>query len=702
MAATQTRLFFCGDAGDVGRALSGCGYPFGGGDDLRTLIANAPEGGAVLALAAAYPAPALTVDDETLRLSASRGVRLLLEYPKSVGGVVLGAPRTVVYERAVVTADSLSGLARGSILMPCGVYYLPCEGVSSPLMALARVAGYDSMAFGLPDTAQPLLFLHPRYPNVLVCAGSLSRVVEARAVPTRAYRALWRALLAWALGEEIPVAWTPNTGATYGPDAALPAGAPQQAVARGVRWFLDNAVFRVEVTRDMFIDKPGGGAPHFDVISRDNLMGGVLEGYEAGVNHNGRQRIRNVLRGDCIGETAMVMALDWATTGNPETRKVASDIADYVFSNVFFQNDPRSPMYGLNNWFKGGPIFYGDDNARVIMGVLLARSVLGESRWDERLLKCALANLRTSAKTGFRHNSLRDSSFADKNWTDFAADETLALYSPHYQCYIWAVYLWMYALTGYAPFLQKARTGISMCMAVYPDGWRWTNSLTAEMARLLLPLSFLVRVEDTPEHRAWLARVAGDVVGCMAPCGAVQDMFGDLSRGKYPPPQSNESYGTTEASLIQNNGDPATDLLYTANWAYIGLHEASLVLGDRELAAACERMTDFFCRIQVTSRAHPYLDGSWMRSFDFDKWEYWGSSADIGWGAWCVESGWVNTWICATMALHARGETLFNLSAKESLSAIAPAIVREMETDNTGGQRTGAAAQLAAMPGAEQ
>ena len=52
------------------------------------------------------------------------------------------------------------------------------------------------------------------------------------------------------------------------------------------------------------------------------------------------------------------------------------------------------------------------------------------------------------------------------------------------------------------------------------------------------------------------------------------------------------------------------------------------------------------------------LDGAWMRSFDFDIWDYWGSSADAGWGAWCVESGWTNSWIAVVLAMRSVGATL--------------------------------------------
>ena len=78
-------------------------------------------------------------------------------------------------------------------------------------------------------------------------------------------------------------------------------------------------------------------------------------------------------------------------------------------------------------------------------------------------------------------------------------------------------------------------------------------------------------------------------------------------------------------------------------------------------AQAEDRLADFLCRIQVRSAAQPYLDGAWMRSFDYELWEYWGSSADQGWGAWSVESGWTNSWIPAGLALRRLGVSLFDL-----------------------------------------
>ena len=211
------------------------------------------------------------------------------------------------------------------------------------------------------------------------------------------------------------------------------------------------------------------------------------------------------------------------------------------------------------------------------------------------------------------------------------------------------------------------------------DVRRWQNSLTGEIARMLLPLSFLARVSPTPTHRRWLRQAVDAMIAWQQPCGAIRDAFGDFALGKYPPPQSHERYGTSEASLIQENGDPATDLLYTANWAFIGFWEASRTLGEASLQPY-EKLRDFLIRTQVRSGKHPELDGAWMRGFDYEKWEYWGSTADIGWSAWSIESGWVNAWIATTLILEERGESLMRLSPDEGFRSAALTIYREMMT----------------------
>jgi len=632
-----------------------------------SLVKKAEDSAGILILADDYPIQTVVINQDVLNLARSKNLKMYIEYPLSIEGLNFGEPSNTRYERLVVSSDFFAGkLEKDTIMMLNGCWYLPLEKDTNinhiVHLCMAKVAGYSKIAFGLPDVTFPILFQKNDNENILIAASCLSNFVTARYAPYNCWKNLWEYILQWISSNrhEFNLTWEPTVRPSYKKDELLPENYEKTALKRSFNWFRNYAIYSVDPNK------------------------GAIEGYESGIDYKGRQMMRNVVRGDCVSESAMVLAIDWYINKDPDKKYYCKKILDFVWSPVFFHDDPDSPMYGLNNWYENGPIFYGDDNARVIMASLLARSLLNEDAWDERILKCLLANLRTSDRQGFRHNALREESFIPKgrNWTYYMnEDKTPKTFSPHYQAYLWAAFIWAYALTGYEDFLIRSKNAIRMTMEAYPEKWYWTNSLTAEISRMILPLAFLVRVEDTPEHRQWLDKMINELLKYMVECGAIQDMFGDLKMGKYPPPQSNENYGTTEASLIQNNGDPATDLLYTTNWAFLGLHEAALVTGNKAYKEAEDRLAEFLCRIQVKSEAHPYLDGAWMRSFDFEKWEYWGSSADIGWSAWCVESGWVNSWIACVLAMRQKGESIFKVTAKDKYKSIAPEIIEEMFTE---------------------
>jgi hypothetical protein len=648
-------VFACREDNDLYRALAESGERCPLFASLAEAIAHAPAGAGVLALADGYPRPAEAVSEAQLAAARAKGLRLYLEYPRALPGLDLGEPRPTKWERVIVTGDRLGAeLPAGAILALHGCWYLPLPARPA-LLTLGRVAGYRHLAYGLPAETFPILFEHDA--DTLVATSKLSQFITGRYAPSAAWRALWQQLLSWlARSEQLPaLEWQPTVGLQYGPDAPLPGDAESAAFRRALRWFREQALFNVDHKR------------------------GVIEGYEAGIDHLGRQLPRVVIRGDCLGESALVFAADFALSGDPDSRRVAEGILDYVWSAPdFHQSDPRSPAYGLNNWYERAPIFYGDDNARVILPSLAASRLLGETRWHEPILRCALANLRTAGPLGFRRNRIDLAHMLEstRGWRFFRDEQVISI-APHYQAHLWAAYLWVYALSGYREFFQKAESAIRLTMEAYPK-WTWTNGMTQELARMLLPLAFLVRIEPTAERRAWLERIAADLLAAQQPSGAIHERLGPPEAGRYPPPRSNETYGTTEASLIQQNGDPACDLLYTANFAFLGLHEA-VYGGETRLKGREDRLAELFCRIQVRSTAHPYLDGAWMRSFDDQLWEYYGSSADWGWGAWCVESGWTNAWIAGVLALRQLGQSLFDASPDEGFRALLPRLLNEME-----------------------
>ncbi len=649
-------VFCCRPDNDLYRVLCDMGERLPRYDALAEAIAAAPRGAGLLALGDAYPCPGPAVTPAHLAAARAKGLRCYVEYPAAYPGLALGEPQPTEWERVVVASDWFAPeLAAMRIVALHGCWLLPTEAAPAAThMAAAKVAGYHIAVYGLPETYFPIL-LQPAA-DVLLATSKLSGFVRGRYAPASAWAAIWRRLLGWlSRDDDVPeLRWQPTVGLQAGRDDALPADHEGEALRRAVRWFREHALYRIS---------PKTGA---------------IEGYQANIDHEGRQLPRTWPRSDCIAETAMVLAHDWANTHNPDSRLLAGQLLDYVWRDAdFCHDDPNDPAYGLINWSERNPIYYGDDNARVILATLAAGRLLDDDRWDSDALRCILANLRTAGKLGFRHNRLDQTRLDTSGWQAFHEEETITL-APHYQCYLWACYLWGYALTGYQPLLEAARSAIRITMQAYPERWRWTNGLSPEMARMLLPLAFLLRVEDSAEHRGWLARVASDLLAQMTSTGAIREKLGDLAMGRYPPPQSNAAYGTNEAALVQEDGDPVSDLLYTTNFAFLGLHEAAAATGDPALSAAEARLARFLCRIQVRSAAHPYLDGAWMRAFDDELWEYWGSSADLGWGAWCVESGWTNSWIASVLSWRGRGEALYDTALAKRMQPLIGPLAAEM------------------------
>ena len=612
-------------------------------------------GGALFILADGYPSGGTVLTSEILEKARSKQIKIFIEYPESLLEKATDEPSGIVYERLVVAAD-IKNLRKDSILMVNGCRYRACIKKDNALILLAKVAGYDTIEYGLPDDSIAILGYLDDKRDVLVSATALTNFITARHTPKVRWRALWQDILCLMGAGDIDFDYAGSVTLNADKTEPLSNTASADACKRNLKWITDYMI-------DSSYPTPM-----------------VIEGFASAIDESGNQTMRRVFRGDCTGEVAMMLCHGGRMLNDDKLISLGCKVTDTLFTPVLFYNDtPKSSAYGHINWFEKGRVFYGDDNARALLGAMSVRSLTGESRWDERILRAVFANLRTSDKYGVRCPRLDMSSFKDSTWLDYY-NGTMEYISPHYQAYLYATFLWAYQLTGIRELFDKSVSAIEKTMALFPDKLRWQNSQTGEITRMLLPLSILARIDGCEKHIKWLNDAVDATIALQEPCGAVREIFGDMALGKYPPPSSNESYGTTEASLIQNNGDPATDLLYALNWAFIGLWEAYLVLDDKRIKDAYLKLKDFLLRIQLRSEKHPELDGAWMRSFDFEKWEYWGSASDIGWSAWSVETGWTNAWIVTTLALESKNESLFSLASADELKRIAPSVYKEMMT----------------------
>jgi hypothetical protein len=671
----------CKAGNDIHRVLQNSGLTWPRFDDPAEAVEAAAQGTGVMILADGDSAQTIPLSGALFKRAASKRLRLFVEYPSFVPGLALGQPRVAAWERAVVTSDAFGAdLPKRRILSLHQCSFIPMTRESAHLV-LARVAGYDTTVFGLPKQGYSLLFELPEADAglpVLVSAARLSQFVTARYAPTEAWQGVWQMILRWLAPDTAvpPLRWKPSVRPSYGRDEPLPLEVENRALRRGVEWFEKSKLLLHPSRLPEIAQRAAAGdapAPPVQAPIGDGSLG-ILEGYLSRVQTDGRQLQTVARRGDCTAESAMALAFAGKAFEEPRYTDIARNLLDfYLFiseARKGERGDVRHGAYGLVAWGISTPAWmvanYGDDNARLLLGTLATAALTRDDRWDEAVLLCLLANLRTTGPLGFRGDRIDLGPLGTQGW-EFFFRRRLTNYAPHYESYLWACYLWAWHKTGLDLFRERAKTAIRRTMTAYPGRWRWTNGLQQERARMLLPLAWLVRIEDTPEHRAWLRRVAGDLLGLQDASGALREQMGELARGQLIPPQSNEAYGTGEAPLLQQNGDPVCDLLYTCNFALLGLHEAAAATGDALYLEAEDKLVRFLCRIQIRSEQHPELDGGWFRAFDFRRWDYWASSSDSGWGAWCIESGWTQGWITSVLAARRLKTSFWELTSGSAL-----------------------------------
>ncbi|MGD1102633.1 MAG: hypothetical protein ABSA59_11250 [Terriglobia bacterium] len=679
----QSLLFNCTEDNDLYRVVSSTGVAYSRYDTPQEAVARAAPDSGVLILAEGYPEKTTKLDATLFQKAAGKKLRLYVEFPSLVPRLQVGEPRSIakgrygnLLERVFVASDAFSpSLEKLAILDFHDGRYVPIAAANADLV-LARAAGFDKAVYGLPtEGVNPILFRVPEG-DVLVAATKLSQFLTGRYEPVKSWGFVWNWILQWLI-PKAPVRlgeFEAVVRPSFGPRQPLPENAALHAFQKGVEWY-DKAKLFVDSSWEKAAEERAdlGHAsppppPNWPVGDGSE---GLLEGFSNTIEYDGSQLLGWDRRNDCMGETSMAMAFSSAISGKPRDREIAANLNDFIYFNSVLaqgpRNDPTSASYGLVGWAlpKSQGVYYGDDNARSLLGTIATAALLKSDRWDELVLRCLLANLRTTGKLGFRGDRLDEKPLQQRGWRYYYNAETVN-YAPHYEAYLWACFLWAYDKTRDTRFLDRTKNAIRMTMAAYPDQWRWTNGIQQERARMLLPLAWLIRIEDNLEHRQWLKRMAEELLAFQDECGALREEIGS-GESHYGPPKSNDRYGTSEASLIQQNGDPACDFLYTSNFAFHGLREAAAATGDPFYSHAEDKLADFLCRIQVCSSAHPELDGAWFRAFDFKIWDYWASNADWGWGVWSIETGWTQAWITSVLAMRHLKTSLWDLTANSKI-----------------------------------
>ncbi|MGV8095845.1 MAG: hypothetical protein AB2L24_28675 [Mangrovibacterium sp.] len=635
------------------------------GNNIEEAVANAPEGSGIMILADHYPKTPTVVDSSMLVAASEKNLRLYIEYPSALPNMRVGEPAYIklgeygaVTDRTVVSSEAFGPqLPKMSILEIKDCHYVPVTA-KNPHLVLARVEGYNTAVYGLPEETQPLLFEHPDG-NIMVATTKLSQFVTGRYAPNDAWPYVIGMILKWTMGNDnLPLLkWLPDVRPTYCANDNLPKNAYMNTIRKGIEYYGKSMLYlHPEWSHSNGMDSISSTWP------RGDGSYGIGECYVSKrIFYTGKQAACLSARADCNLETAMGLACGAKLLKETAYyRDKARTINDFItFSSLACQEtraDSASPSFGLIGYyaFDQGQ-YWGDDNARCLLSLITSSALLNENRWNEIIVRGILANFRTSGIHGYRPLNIREDQLQKNGWQYYFNLDHID-YCPHMQAYIWATYLWLYDKTKFAPLLERTKNAIKMMMKAYPN-WRLeANRFEQERCRMLLPLAWLIRVDDTLEHRSWLDTVAQYIIGIQDKSGAIPQIPGKIV-------ESNEEYGKGECAMAHQHGDPVTDALYSINFAFLGMTEAASATGNKAYEEAAAKMADFFIRTQTQSQKHPELDGTWYRGFDFAKWDYWGSDGDAGWGVWTNEIGWTHSWITATLAVRKMKTTFWELSS---------------------------------------
>ncbi|MBN1437053.1 MAG: discoidin domain-containing protein [Sedimentisphaerales bacterium] len=674
--ADESLVLCCRADNDLNVVLKTNGFTFARYESAAEAVDSAADNAGVLILADGYPDQPLELSEGILVKAKAKSLRLFVEFPGALGDQKFSVPEKLDRARAVIKSEDFFG----GDLKPMTILIIhDCRqvGTASPdsHIVTAVVAGTHRAVFGLPQETSPLLYEHSD--DVMVATTGLSHFVTARYAPHKAWQVIWRSILGWASGGRIAptLYWTPRACPAYGKNEPLPDDCELQALERFLEWHYKSGLLVTPENDNEFrsrhqegkYDIPVGGLP----TNGDGRFG-LAEGFWTYVKHDGSQPFRVIRRVDNNAETAMALALGGKATGREKDLDTSKNLLDYIYFLSDFQSgvmaDPHHPAFGLTAWQlpQNGPTpphsdktSYLASDCRQVTAALAAATTLADDRWDNRHLRFMLAVERVTAANGFGHR-MTTRQLETNGWRHYCEllDSLAISDSPP------GHFLMAYKLTGHEPFLVKAKRNIESIMAAYPDDFKRWNTTNSGDCNFLLTLAWLVRLEDTPQHREWLYQVAKNLLYTQEPCGAIRDTIGAPGRGVvtgYGPCKCNEDYGTTEATLLQEDGDPITDMLYCNGFALVSLHEAYAATGDPYFKEAEDKLAEFLCRVQIRSDSLPYLDGTWFRTFDIDAWEPFGSAADVGWGGWSIETGWGAAWGAMGLALRQLNTTLWDV-----------------------------------------
>lgn len=399
----------------------------------------------------------------------------------------------------------------------------------------------------------------------------------------------------------------------------------REVVRKNLEWFRSSGIMRPE---DGF-----WGVAERIVLTDDNVaLTEILSSFPSYSRPEPGCLVVEHRRADCNFEVALLF--DWAAEalGERAYRMVADHLLDYLVDRsclrVIKPESPVKDLWGWANPFARERI-WTDDNAWVIMGLLIFAR-----RGRPHLKDAGIAAARCLREHAVRYLDQVERTDGMARLPGVPLLSGLFM-NPHWMGLVTMALAHAAAVdpaTDYASVIRTyyRRVGRGPLPSEYkptriPSGTTVWN--LSEQAYLSLLASTVARQCDFPEVRE-AARAASDrLVATQSPVGH----------------WSSEHHETPEAPQL-------ADLIYTQNWATLGLWHAARLFGCDAYRSAYERSLEFLARIQDAGPS-PRTRGCWRGLYDTAT-RTWGGGDRYEGGARSLYSGWTNAPVAWTFLLE--------------------------------------------------
>ena len=378
---------------------------------------------------------------------------------------------------------------------------------------------------------------------------------------------------------------------------------PAALVRKAIEWHLKSGILL----------SPDGTKGMYEAVLSDNLG------------------FRRDLRGDCHFITASLFTCAGKKFGRKDWTEIGKNLADFALARGMQTKD------GFIRWFdkdvKGyaGHTVYSSDMGRSSLALVNLYKSTGEKRYLDASRKAGDAFLMwmdgRGLNCGYFHN------VDDGGWKGKGVNSNPVFYGE-----MVSFLLQLSDITGERRYSDAALLTVDKIMEKFPNVSPFGYSDNFTYCRFLVMLACAQRVPGRDYSKA-INYVLDFFEKYVQPCGGIQEAPIRL-------------LDDDEASVGFGDGtDHIADLLYCNNIVLKAL--SALVKLPPERCASVDMakarkmysgLRGFIMKTQISS-PDPRIDGAWMRAYDMDIDEYYGLDKDKGWGAYCIETGWMTGFI---------------------------------------------------------